>query len=361
MTERILLQTALGHVENEEVSGDSRRGFAKGESCPTNLVAFYDGVTALVDKGRATDVIYPDLCKAFDAAPHGIFVSKMERRGFDGRTARRTRNWLDGRARRVAVDGSTSERSAATSGVPRGSGPAPFNVFVGDGDGGIERALGEFADDTQLRGAVDAPEGRDAVQRNLDRLERRARANRMKFNKAEREVLRASRRDPERGYRLGGEWVESSPEEKDLGVLMDEKLNRRRALAAWRADCVRGGVRRSETGRSREVSPPLYSAVVRPHLEYRVQLWGPQYRRDIELLESVQRMAMKLMGRLEPLFYEDRLRELGLFSLEKRRLGGDLIVAFQYLKGAYRKDGEGLFIRECSDRTRGNGFKLKEG
>ena len=64
---------------------------------------------------------------------------------------------------------------------------------------------------------------------------------------------------------------------------------------------------------------------------------------------------------LEHLPYEDRLRELGFFSLDKRRLQGDLIAAFQYFKGGYRKDGEGLFIRECSDRMRGSGFKLKEG
>jgi len=162
-------------------------------------------------------------------------------------------------------------------------------------------------------------EGTDAIQRDPDRLERKVHAHFMKFNKSKCKVLLLDWGNPKQKYILGREWLESSPE-KDFWVSANERLNMSQqcALAAQKANHILGCIKRNVTSRPRGLIPPLYSALMRPHLEYCVQFWSPQHKKDMELLEQVQRSTMKMIRGLKHTPYKNRLRAEALQPGEKK-------------------------------------------
>lgn len=361
--ESILKEAIVGHLDKYCLINTSQHGFTKGRSCLTNLLEFFEYVTNSIDKGEAVDLIYLDFAKAFDKVPHLRLHKKLESHGIRGNISKWIKNWLDNRKQRVSVDNVYSEWEKVTSGVPQGSvlGPVLFVIYINDLDINIISKINKFADDTKLGKIINTMDDRKQLQVDLDNLFKWSNDWQMKFNVSKCSVLHlGTSKVSEINYKLGDEDLKIVSCERDLGVYIDNKLKFSEQVnhVVKEANKTLGMIKRNIKCRNKDVIVRLYKALVRPKLDYCVQVWRPYFKKDMFSLEQVQHRATKLIYECKKQNYCNRLQYSGLMNLDDRRTRGDLIEVFKLIKGFSNVDYNQFFQLVDNNRTRGHRYKL---
>lgn len=362
--ESILRDAIVQHLEQYSLLRKSQHGFMAGKSTLSNLLEYLEDLTRLVDEGHAVDIVYLDFAKAFDKVPHMRLMRKCEGLGIQGDILRWVQEWLTDRKQRVVLNGKCSKWGDVLSGVPQGSvlGPTLFLIFINDIDIASDVTgafIKKFADDTKCYQVVKTQEDREKFQAMLDNLAKWSSDWQMLFNVDKCHVLHIGKKNPEFEYNWGAGQLEVTEEEKDVGVMIAKSLkpSLQSARAAMKANQVLGQMSRGITYRDKYTFTRLYKVYVRPHLQYCSSAWSPYTVADKELLENVQRRAVRMISNLQG-SYEQKLRVLGLTTLEENRVRGDMVEMYKMMTGKGKVDFRDWFqlapSREGAGNTRGS-------
>ena len=343
--ETIVRKHILSHLNENNILSDRQHGFREGRSCLTNLLETLETWTDILENHDGIDVAYLDFRKAFDLVSHKHLIYKMSKYGIKDKVLNWVASFLDQRTQKVVIRGTESQPFAVTSGVPQGSvlGPILFLIFINDLPLEVLSHVSLFADDSKLFTKIvsdsnkdqDSHNGIEALQRDLNAVRDWACRWKMEFNVDKCKIMHLGTTNPKHTYTMGGTNLAVTSEERDLGVLIDDKLSFRNHIKGivGKANRVLGLIRIGFDCLDKEMFMNLYPVLIRPHLEYCVQVWSPHWVKDIKLVEGVQRRATKLVPELKHLSYEERLKRLGLTTLEERRTRGDLIEMYKIITG----------------------------
>ena len=309
LLETIIRDHMIDFLVKHKLINPSQHGFLKARSCLTNLF-FFEEITKWVDEGSPVDVIYLDFQKAFDKVPHQRRILKLKSHGMGNSIINWIEQWLTDRRQRVVVDGEVSNWKSVLSGVPQGSvlGPILFLVYINDLEEGVIGKILKFADDTKLFTKTKEIGDKQNLQDDVDKLVKWSEKWQMLFNFGKCKCLHIGPGNTSMAYEMGGTILSTTVKEKDLGVTMNAnmKVSEQCRIAASKGNQVLGMIRRNISYKDKSLIVPLYKAIVRPHLEYCIQAWSPYLRKDIYMLEKIQRRATNLIPGLRDLRYEER-------------------------------------------------------
>lgn len=345
--EQLIRKHIMNHVRTS--ISKKQHGFLPGRSCLSNLLEALDTIFDMIADVESVDIFYLDFQKAFDTVPHFRLLVKLSTFGIHGKTLNAVQDFLSDRTFSVFVGDSTSKQYNVTSGVPQGSvlGPLLFLLYINDLPENVKNAVLLFADDLKM---IAKSSTKEINQQDIDNLVLWQNKWLIKFNTKDNKckVLHAGKNNPCNSYYMGDVLLPDVESEKDLGVTISKNLdfaeyvysciNKANAMIAW--------VTRTFVSREKYLMLQIYKSMIRPHLEYCVQLWSPLPAHGnwklILAIEAVQRKFTRLIDNIGLLPYKTRLNELGLTTLIERRARGDLIETFKIVNGI-SDYGEKLF------------------
>ena len=246
-------------------------------------------------------------------------------------------NFLRGRKHTISVNGSKSSWGDVESGIPQGTilGPILFILYINDLPNKIKSYMKIFADDTKLYSKVDTIREVEEIKNDLEHIEQWSRDWLIKPNPSKCSVMHIGKNNPSVDYKLNGRNIKETKIEKDLGVYVQDNLKFERQInnSVRKANNMIRIIKHTFTYLDSKSLSILYKTYIRPHLEYCVQAWSSYLHKDVDKLESVQRSVTKIMLNFKNLPYHQRLAELGLTTLQERRVRGDLIEVYQIVEG----------------------------
>ena len=344
LMESFLRDHVMKHLMDNNLLSKKQHGFISGRSTVTQLLNYLDKCAQSVATGKVVDAIYLDFEKAFDTVPHHRLLGKLQSYGIHGGVLKWVADYLSGRTQVVSVNGTESDVGSVLSGVPQGTvlGPLLFVIYINDMLDPISSNGLLFADDTKVFRQICSEEDALELQSDIDKLEAWTKIWLLRFNADKCHVLTLGKFENIRHthrYKIGGKELEHVFEEKDLGVLVDADLSFEEHITTKvrKANQIMGLIRRSFTYLDGKSFVKLYTALVRPHLEYAQSVWSPHLKKFTDLLENVQIRATKLVDHFGGLDYSERLKRLNLPTLAFRRLRGDLIEMYKHFS-KYDKD-----------------------